>query len=59
MVFGTAQSVSGLPNSPEEDEFAKYMASAWVAFASDPQNGLTEFGWPLYNPDGKSSFQVP
>ncbi|GES60367.1 carboxylesterase, type B [Aspergillus terreus] len=54
MVFGTAQSVSGLPNSPKEDEFAKYMASAWVAFASDPQNGLTEFGWPRYHPDEKT-----
>ena len=30
------------------------MASAWVAFAGDPHNGLTRFGWPQYNPLGKS-----
>lgn len=53
MVFGTASDVSGLPNSPEEDAFANYMASAWVAFAADPQHGLTRLGWPRYDPRGK------
>jgi len=53
MVFGTAEKVSGIPNSDKENEFARYMASAWVAFASDPHDGLTKFGWPRYNPDGK------
>lgn len=53
MVFGTAEKVSGIPNSDLENQFAKYMASAWVAFASDPEKGLTKFGWPQYNPDSK------
>lgn len=53
MVFGTGEQVSGIPNSDRENEFARYMASAWVAFASDPQEGLTKFGWPRYNPNGK------
>jgi len=26
---------------------------AWSTFAEDPQNGLTELGWPEYNPIGK------
>ncbi|KAJ5305979.1 hypothetical protein N7508_004994 [Penicillium antarcticum] len=51
MLFGTAEHVSGIRNSDKEDEFAHYMASAWVAFASDPREGLTKFGWPQYNAD--------
>ncbi|KAJ5865019.1 uncharacterized protein N7529_006935 [Penicillium soppii] len=54
MLFGTAEQVSGIPNSDQENEFARYMASAWVAFASDPHHGLTKFGWPRYNPDEKT-----
>jgi hypothetical protein len=53
MLFGTAEQVSGIPNSDQENEYARYMASAWVAFASDPHHGLTKFGWPRYNPEGK------
>ncbi|KAJ5157759.1 uncharacterized protein N7482_008859 [Penicillium canariense] len=48
-LFGTAERISGLANSDRENEFARYIASAWVAFASDPEKGLTEFGWPRYN----------
>ncbi|KAJ5953285.1 Carboxylesterase type B [Penicillium verhagenii] len=54
MVFGTAERVSGISNTEAEKEVSNYMASAWVAFASDPQNGLEEFGWPRYNPREKT-----
>lgn len=59
IVFGTGEQVSGIPNSDRENEFARYMASAWVAFASDPQEGLTKFGWPRYNPNGKFPTKFP
>lgn len=61
MIFGTGELVSGTPNSERENEFARYMASAWVAFASDPKEGLTKFGWPQYNPDSEFStwFSIP
>jgi carboxylesterase type B len=58
MLFGTAECVSGVKNSHKENEFAHYMASAWVAFASDPYEGLTKFGWPQYNSDGKSTIDL-
>jgi carboxylesterase type B len=32
-----------------EISIANYMRGAWAAFAKDPQNGLVEYGWPLYN----------
>ncbi|KAE8150662.1 carboxylesterase [Aspergillus avenaceus] len=54
MLFGTAEEISGLPNSREEERFSQYMRSAWVAFARDPVNGLVKFGWPRYDPDDKT-----
>ncbi|CAG8935874.1 unnamed protein product [Penicillium salamii] len=54
MVFGTAEQVSGLPNSDREDELSQYISSAWVAFATDPTDGLTQFGWPKYDPKEKT-----
>jgi carboxylesterase type B len=53
LVFGTVQDISGLPNSPAENQYTKYIQGAWGAFARDSQKGLTEYGWPLYN-SGKS-----
>ncbi|KAK7995263.1 hypothetical protein PG990_014036 [Apiospora arundinis] len=53
MVFGTAQEVSALTNSPEEDAMSRYMMGAWAAFARDPQKGLlSEYGWLRYDPAG-------
>jgi hypothetical protein len=51
MLFSTAENVSEVANTEEEPDFAHYMASAWVASASDPHEGLTNFGWPQYNHD--------
>ncbi|KAE8359425.1 Alpha/Beta hydrolase protein [Aspergillus caelatus] len=49
MVFGTASKISGIADSETEREFARYMASAWAAFARDPVAGLSRFGWPRYD----------
>lgn len=52
MVFGTGREISGIPNSEQEDKFSSFMASAWAAFAHDPKDGLTKFGWPRYGSTG-------
>jgi len=54
LVFGTAQDISGLPNTATQDKYIKYVQGAWAAFARDSQKGLTQYGWPEYNP-GKSN----
>ncbi|KAJ5091789.1 Carboxylesterase type B [Penicillium alfredii] len=54
MVFGTAKQVSGIANNERENDLSHYMASAWVAFAGDPKEGLSKFGWPRYNPEKKT-----
>lgn len=52
MVFGTAQDVSGLPNTPAENDTIKYIQGAWAAFARDSKKGLTRYGWPPYQKTG-------
>ena len=53
MVFGTAEDVSGLDNTPAEDATIRYIQGAWAAFARDSKSGLTKYGWPAYNENGK------
>jgi carboxylesterase type B len=49
MVFGTAEDVSGIPNSEVEVQTIAYFQKAWTAFAHDPKQGLSiTMGWPLY-----------
>ncbi|KAF2112845.1 cholinesterase precursor [Lophiotrema nucula] len=54
MIFGTAEDVSGLNNSAEENATIKYIQGAWTAFASNPKKGLTKYGWPAYNTTGNT-----
>ncbi|KAK3614610.1 hypothetical protein LTR56_027140 [Elasticomyces elasticus] len=49
MVFGNSLGVSGLPNTADENETIALIQGAWAAFARDPANGLTYYGWPQYN----------
>ncbi|KAF4620390.1 hypothetical protein D9613_000965 [Agrocybe pediades] len=50
IVFGTYNTVSSVPATPTEIALSSYMQRAWVEFARDPQQGLANFGWPIYNP---------
>ncbi|CAO2649032.1 Nn.00g099810.m01.CDS01 [Neocucurbitaria sp. VM-36] len=58
MVFGTAEDVSGLNNTPAEDATIKYIQGAWAAFAKDSKSGLTKYGWPAYNENGTTLVQL-
>ncbi|ORY09302.1 cholinesterase precursor [Clohesyomyces aquaticus] len=58
MAFGTAQDVSGLKNSPQEDATSKYIMGAWAAFGRDPKQGLTKYGWPAYGASSKTLVRI-
>ncbi|KAG9125495.1 hypothetical protein FRC07_007347 [Ceratobasidium sp. 392] len=55
MLFGgAAPQFGGRSATSDEVETAKLMQSYLVAFASDPLNGLSKMGWPLYKPGNDS-----
>ncbi|KAK8909570.1 hypothetical protein QC760_002270 [Botrytis cinerea] len=37
------------PETAEQVEIGKYMRGAWATFAKDPENGLSNYGWPKYD----------
>ncbi|TGO70188.1 hypothetical protein BOTNAR_0003g00820 [Botryotinia narcissicola] len=37
------------PETTEQIAIGKYMRGAWAAFAKNPENGLTNYGWPKYD----------
>jgi carboxylesterase type B len=55
MVFGSRSlDPSIAADSPNEAATVRLMMTAWTSFAKDPQNGLTNLGWPVYNRKGIS-----
>ncbi|RKF72381.1 Acetylcholinesterase [Golovinomyces cichoracearum] len=38
------------PSTLYESRTADYMRGAWSTFAKNPTTGLTEYGWPVYDP---------
>lgn len=58
MWHGVGQDVSGEPNSELEDKTSAYMMKAMIAFATDPEDGLSKMGWPKYaDPESNGSAQ--
>ena len=47
-VFGVAKFI-------DKPLATKVLMPAWAAFAKDPVNGLSNLGWPKYDPTGKLS----
>jgi carboxylesterase type B len=58
MVMGTTERKLGAKNTPEQNEVTKSIMGAWSAFAKDPVEGLTKYGWPRYEPQSKSTCRV-
>ncbi|BCS19734.1 uncharacterized protein APUU_20166A [Aspergillus puulaauensis] len=53
ILFGT-YNLTHLQPRPGANEIAvsKYIQGAWVAFAKDPQHGLSRYGWPQFRFNG-------
>ncbi|TFK66034.1 carboxylesterase [Pluteus cervinus] len=59
IVFGTYDGPSFPGKStPNEVALSKYMQKAWVEFARDPVHGLSNYGWPQYQPYTQSLVQL-
>jgi carboxylesterase type B len=48
MIFGTSEVLSKTPDVPSEAQLSRIMRTAWATFAKDPENGLSDIGWPVY-----------
>ncbi|POS86159.1 hypothetical protein EPUL_002597 [Erysiphe pulchra] len=46
------------PSTPFEIHTAKYMRGAWSTFAKDPVNGLSKYGWPIYDPSKDTLIRI-
>ncbi|KAF2163249.1 hypothetical protein M409DRAFT_68551 [Zasmidium cellare ATCC 36951] len=56
MIFGTSD-LRG-PDTAAETATSKYYQGAWAAFARDPSNGLKDYGWPTYDPNGRTLIEL-
>lgn len=54
VVFGTASWLTGIQDTPAQASMGAFMRNAWAEFARDPENGLSNLGWPKYNEYGES-----
>ncbi|EED17829.1 carboxylesterase, putative [Talaromyces stipitatus ATCC 10500] len=54
MLFGNSAAVSGLPTSEPQRGLTKLMQHSWFAFLDNPRTGLSERGWPEYDPNEKT-----
>lgn len=54
MLFGNSAAVSGLATSEPQRELTTLMQQAFFAFLDNSSTGLSEFGWPLYDPSAKT-----
>lgn len=53
LLFNTTYELIGQADSPAEAEVGEMFMKAWAAFAANPSTGLSSFGWPQYDPNGK------
>jgi carboxylesterase type B len=58
MIFGASEDVSGLPTTADQRKLTKVMQDAWFAFVNDPTHGLEHYGWPQYDPNGKTLIEL-
>ncbi|KAH7155980.1 Alpha/Beta hydrolase protein [Dactylonectria macrodidyma] len=54
MIFGASGDVSGIEPTAGQALLTKTMQGAWYAFCNNPTNGLSQLGWPKFNPQTKS-----
>ena len=58
MILSGSEDVSSLPATQAQKETSRLFQRAVAAFAEDPQHGLTEFGWPQFDPQKKSWVEI-
>lgn len=55
LFFQTEQRYAYQELGPEIEKAGSYLRGAVASFVRDPEEGLTQFGWPKYTGEGKRS----
>jgi len=58
MLFGNSQDVSGIAPTADQKRLTEIIQSAWVAFARNPERGLSQLGWPEYEAGEKTLIRL-
>jgi cholinesterase len=58
VLWDTFNAVTGVQPSKKAIAVGNYMRGAWAAFAKDPKRGLKRYGWPEYDPTGKTLIRL-
>ncbi|TEY42769.1 hypothetical protein BOTCAL_0381g00010 [Botryotinia calthae] len=58
-IFGTWPTGKGITGAGKEQvSLGIYMRGAWAAFAKDSDNGLSNYGWPIYKPEEETVIRL-
>ncbi|PBP24904.1 carboxylesterase [Diplocarpon rosae] len=58
-IFGTDLEVQNLTaRTTSQDLINRYMQGAWAAFVRNPREGLTDYGWPQYDPNSATLIRL-
>ncbi|KAF2106166.1 carboxylesteras-like protein [Lophiotrema nucula] len=58
MILGISEDVSGLPASQAQKATSRLFQRAVASFVESPESGLTNLGWPQFNPDTESWVEI-
>lgn len=58
MAFGANEFMSRRQSTAEQKRLSFAMRTAWTGFAKEPYLALRELGWPVYDDDGKFTFEI-
>jgi cholinesterase len=58
MILGGSEEASGIPASQAQKDTSRLFQRAIAAFADNPSNGLTKFGWPRFDPKENSWIEI-
>ncbi|KAI8937958.1 hypothetical protein NX059_005640 [Plenodomus lindquistii] len=58
MILGGSEDASGLPATQAQRYISGLFQGAVAAFAADPKQGLTKYGWPRFNPELESWIEI-
>ncbi|KAJ4258047.1 hypothetical protein NW762_008187 [Fusarium torreyae] len=58
MVFGASEDVSGIPPLADQQKLTKIVQHAWFSFSDNPSSGLSQLGWPKFDPSRKTLIEI-